>query len=210
MKHMDYKIAIIGLGYVGLPLAIEFGKKYKVLGTIGRGGMGFVFKARQPHLDRFVALKLLPDKLAKDALFAERFNREGRVLGRHDGVHHFTVGQRRGLGIALGKPAFVTAIDASQDAVVVGDEAAASSATLVDGAWAEDVAFPLRADVKVRSHHRAQAATIERREEHGKTLYIVTFDEPVRAIAPGQIAVAYRGDRVLGGATITRADADQG
>ena len=104
----------------------------------------------------------------------------------------------------------MTAIDASQDAVVVGDEAAASSATLVDGAWAEDVAFPLRADGKVRSHHRAQAATIERREEHGKTLYIVTFDEPVRAIAPGQIAVAYRGDRVLGGATITRADADQG
>ena len=137
-------------------------------------------------------------------------DREGRVLGQHDGVHHFTVGQRRGLGIALGKPAFVTAIDASQDAVVVGDEAAASSATLVDGAWAEDVAFPLRADVKVRSHHRAQAATIERREEHGKTLYIVTFDEPVRAIAPGQIAVAYRGDRVLGGATISRADADQG
>src|SRR5437899_895692 len=56
--------------------------QFEVLELIGRGGMSFVFKARQPHLDRFVALKLLPDKLARDPRFAERFNREGRVLAR--------------------------------------------------------------------------------------------------------------------------------
>ncbi|MFZ9887693.1 MAG: tRNA 2-thiouridine(34) synthase MnmA [Myxococcota bacterium] len=126
----------------------------------------------------------------------------GRVLGEHGGVHRFTIGQRRGLGVALGKPAFVTAIDPSRQAVVVGDEVLAREAFVVAGAWSDDVVFPLRAHIKVRSHHAAQAALVEERVEDGRVGWRVRFDEPARAVAPGQVAVAYAGDRVLGGATI--------
>ncbi|MBM4356771.1 MAG: tRNA 2-thiouridine(34) synthase MnmA [Deltaproteobacteria bacterium] len=126
----------------------------------------------------------------------------GRVVGSHAGLHRYTVGQRRGLGVALGKPAFVTAIDPTRDAVVVGDEACSSRASLVDGIWSDDVRFPLRAEVKVRSHHRPQSATIAEEGPPGSGRWTVAFDEPARAVAPGQVAVAYVGDRVLGGATI--------
>jgi tRNA-specific 2-thiouridylase len=123
---------------------------------------------------------------------------DGRPLGGHAGVHRFTIGQRRGLGVALGKAAYVARLE--DGAVVVGDEhrIACGGALLAEDDWSEDVRFPLRADVKVRSHHRAARARIERLE--GSTR--IAFEEPVRALAPGQIAVAYQGDRVLGGGTI--------
>ena len=129
---------------------------------------------------------------------------DGRELGIHDGIHQFTVGQRRGLGVALGEPAFVSGIDAEKGTVQVGsaDDILATVAELDAGDWSDDVEFPLRAEVKVRSHHRPAPARVTTREGGG---LIAEFDEPVRAISPGQIAVAYDGDRVLGGGTILRA-----
>lgn len=122
----------------------------------------------------------------------------GREVGRHAGIHRYTVGQRRGLGVALGAPAYVSRIDGDR-VVVGGAEALASSAAVLrDDSWSDDMCFPRHADVKVRSHHKAAAARLERTPE-GVRLW---FDEPVRAVAPGQIAVAYDGDRVLGGGTI--------
>ena len=128
----------------------------------------------------------------------------GRVLGQHEGVHRFTVGQRRGLGVALGRPAFVRRIE--EDRVVVTDAGGASSAgaRLEAGAWAADVRFPLRAGVKVRARQEPVPARID---EGGRR---VRFAEPIRAVAPGQYAVAYDGDRVLGGATIAEALAHVG
>ncbi len=126
----------------------------------------------------------------------------GRVLGQHDGIHRFTVGQRRGLGVALGRPAFVRRIE--EDRVVVTDAGGASSAgaRLEAGEWAADVKFPLEARVKVRARQEPVPAKID---QEGRR---VRFAEPVRAVAPGQYAVAYDGDRVLGGATIVEALAE--
>ncbi|MCC6527145.1 MAG: tRNA 2-thiouridine(34) synthase MnmA [Polyangiaceae bacterium] len=129
----------------------------------------------------------------------------GRELGRHDGVHHFTVGQRKGLGIALGEPAFVTRIEPEGARVVVGPaaEAEAHGARVTDVVWRADVAVPTRALVKVRSQH----AGVEARVERGATEreLCLWFERPLRGVSPGQVAVAYRDDEVLGGGTIASA-----
>jgi tRNA-specific 2-thiouridylase len=129
---------------------------------------------------------------------------KGEVLGSHDGVHRFTIGQRKGLGIAAGRPVFVTRIDAAQGQVHVGSEQAlrSSGAEVADVVLSEGLAFPFRAEVRVRYRHQGQAATVER---SGDGRARVTFDAPVQAVAPGQVAVFYDGPRVLGGGRITRA-----
>jgi tRNA-specific 2-thiouridylase len=134
---------------------------------------------------------------------------EGRAVGTHAGVHAFTVGQRKGLGVALGRPVFVVGVDAATGTVRLGDEAElfASEARIEGAAWSDDVRFPLVADVRVRARHEGERATIERAVDAATSaeVFVARFHEPVRAISPGQVAVAYHGERVLGGGTITSA-----
>jgi tRNA-uridine 2-sulfurtransferase len=128
---------------------------------------------------------------------------QGRVVGSHRGVHRFTIGQRKGLGVALGSPAYVVDIDPATAEVRLGgtEDLLHAGARLRDARFMDDVALPVRAAVKVRYRHEGANATV-RRDDAG---VYVEFDEPVRAIAKGQVAVAYAGDRVLGGGTIDRA-----
>jgi tRNA-specific 2-thiouridylase len=129
---------------------------------------------------------------------------EGRTVGTHQGVHRFTIGQRRGLGVAVGRPAFVARIDAGSSTVHLGGEEAlrARAAELAEVTLAEGVALPLRARVRVRYRHEGDWATISAAPsgEPGKAR--VAFDTPIRAITRGQVAVFYDEDRVLGGGRI--------
>ncbi len=133
----------------------------------------------------------------------------GRVVGEHRGVHAFTLGQRKGLGVSLGKPMFVVGIDAEKNAIHLGneDDLAARGAWIEDVCFSPDVSLPLTAIVQVRARHEGARATLTLADagaQHAGAV-LVTFEAPARAVSPGQIAVAYDGDRVLGGGVIKRA-----
>ena len=127
----------------------------------------------------------------------------GEVIGEHGGVHNFTVGQRKGLGVATGSPLYVIQISGANKQIIVGGEEHLYSRTLrtrrVNLIALEDLREPLRVAVKIRHRHEPAPAIIER---IGKDEIRATFDEPQRAVTPGQAAVFYDGDIVVGGGWI--------
>jgi tRNA-uridine 2-sulfurtransferase len=129
---------------------------------------------------------------------------EGRVLATHGGIEQFTVGQRRGLGVATGEKLYVIGLDAARSRVIVGDEAGLyrDSCTVERVRWIpfERPGGPQPATVRIRSSHAGAPATVT---DHGDGTATVRFDEAQRAVTPGQAAVFYDGDLVLGGGWIT-------
>ena len=142
--------------------------------------------------------------LSRSLTRGEIVDTDGRVVGEHAGVHHFTVGQRRGLGIATGEPLYVIATEPAKQRVVVGRNEdllrASLVATGVNWVSIAPITAPARAEVKIRNKHVAAAATVYPGRESGSAE--VRFDEPQRAVTPGQAAVFYAGDLVLGGGWI--------
>lgn len=129
--------------------------------------------------------------------------RDGTVLGKHKGITHYTIGQRKGLGLSMGEPVFVSELRPKTNQVVVGEEPQVFKKELLcdhlNFMGMEDLEEPRRVWAKVRYAHKGQWCRIERQ---GRDLIRAEFEEPVRAITPGQAVVFYEGEYVLGGGII--------
>lgn len=133
----------------------------------------------------------------------EMVTANGEVVGRHQGIHNFTVGQRKGLGVSSPNPLYVLQIDPAEKRVVVGggDELATTTFRARDLNWITIPALEgeIRAEVKIRHRHEPAPAVIR---AAGRDEVEIAFDEPQRAVTPGQSAVFYDGDEVVGGGWI--------
>ena len=130
---------------------------------------------------------------------------EGKIIGQHKGIIHYTVGQRKGLNLAMGHPVFVTEIRPETNEVVIGEAEEVFTDSLIcehlNFMAVEDIHEPIEVMAKIRYSHSGSPCTIERIEE-GRVK--CTFHEPVRAVTPGQAVVFYKDDYVFGGGTIIR------
>lgn len=127
---------------------------------------------------------------------------EGSELGRHNGIIHYTIGQRKGLGIAVGHPLYVTAIDAAANTVTVGssEELLVREFCVNDMVWTKGTVPPDGEEAEVRTHYHARRVPV-RIHAHGSTARIEPLAD-LRAVAPGQAAVFYKDDEVIAGGTI--------
>ena len=128
---------------------------------------------------------------------------DGQVLGEHQGVHRYTVGQRKGLGLSTSVPLYVVAMDATSNTVTVGSrdalERTGLTATGVNWIAGRAPTMPQRIRAQIRHRHAAAEATLT---PDGTTRASITFDTPQPAISPGQAVVFYDGDVVIGGGWI--------
>lgn len=145
----------------------------------------------------------IEENIGKESIPGNFVLSDGTVVGTHKGIIHYTVGQRKGLGLSLGHPAFVLEIRPETNEVVVGTKEESMSvyvrANEVNFMSVEDLTEPKRVWAKIRYNHRGAWCTVEKT---GEDEILCTFEEPQRAITPGQAVVLYDGEYVLGGGTI--------
>jgi tRNA-uridine 2-sulfurtransferase len=153
-------------------------------------------------IDRYLEAEGATDRLPGSGDIVDT---KGQVIGQHGGIQRYTIGQRRGIGIADERPFYVISLETASNRVIVGppEELLGSEFIAAGVNWIafENPVHPVRADVRVRYRHAAAPASIT---PIANDRVRVIFDEPQRAITPGQATVFYRGDEVVGGAWIVK------
>ena len=153
-------------------------------------------------IDRYLAAESETERLPGAGKIT---NTQGEVVGEHQGIHRYTIGQRRGIGIANEHPLYVVSIDSAHNRVVVGrqDELLSDEFIAAGVNWIsfDEPDVTVRAEVRVRYRHEPAPASITAME-NGRAR--IKFDDPQRAITPGQATVFYRGDEVVGGGWIVK------
>jgi len=191
------------LGSLTKPEVRELARELGLCNSEKPESMDLCFVARG---DNYRSL-LRGSQAADPAPAGEIVNRDGEVLGQHAGISNYTVGQRRGLGVASQHPLYVLQVEPASQQVVVGtNEELYRDRCIVDRMrWIpfDRPTGEVRAQVRIRSTHEGARASVR---DLGDGRAEVRFDEPQRAIAPGQAAVAYDGDLVLGGGWIATED----
>ena len=204
-KSQAYFLARVEASYLNRLLFPLGGfTKEKVRDMAAQAGLGSATRRESQDLC------FLPAKGLDDLMQAHKAIRrgpledeQGKVLGRHQGLHRFTIGQRRGLGVALGAPRYVLALDEKRAAVKVGPE----SGLWARGLWGENAHWyeppqdGQSLSVRCRYNHRGVGCKTHLLDDKVR----VEFAEPIRAVAPGQLAVFSRGKLIVGSAWITKA-----
>lgn len=210
-KDQSYALSMINkdiLGHIILPLGDHSKDQTRQLAA------GFGLGTEQsresqeicfiPNDDYVTVLEQRCPELARPGKIIDS---SGKVLGEHNGIHRFTIGQRRGLQVAMGKPYYVVKIDAETNTVTLGpkEEVIHKRLLATEANWlTTEPKLPFRAAVKIRYNDGGAAAMVTPQENS----VVVEFDEPISAITPGQLAAFYlqeeNGSRVIGGAWIDK------
>jgi tRNA-specific 2-thiouridylase len=204
--YFVYRVPSSVLERVRFPLALM--KKSEVFELAKKAGLAAAERAESQD---FISAEYF------DLLFADKpsvpgdiIDLDGHVLGRHRGIEHYTIGQRRGLDVAVGYPVYVHSIDAKNNVVVLAPSSALDSAGLLadDFVWAGDVVpppecEPIEAMVKIRLASKPVKAKIRRNNPEG-TEWEVMFEAPQHAVAPGQSVVLYQDGVIIGGGIISK------
>lgn len=197
MTQDQLKHTLFPLGMLTKPQVRKIAEKHGFLNAQKHDSQDICFVTNGKYTD------FIEQYTAKSYPEGSFVDHAGNILGKHKGIIHYTIGQRRGLNIAAGVPLYVCAIDPQKNQVVLGEEDELYTNTLI----AKDINMisvpflsqPTRLQVKVRYRHPAVWATVVQTDED--TLE-VQFDQPQRAVTPGQAVVLYDGDTVVGGGTI--------